>query len=181
MEFLSPIFGQAIVKNTGAVNFASVLTASSPTISGGGSITNALGLTIQPQAQAGVAWGYGIYQQGSGDTNVLAGPTKIGSGAAITSSGAGGTMAAMVASGTVTLTSGPLPPNTCQAAATVTATGVAATDAIAWAYTSAPAIPDRRLDVSVYVAPGSVGFTRCNTSSDWLIGTAMVINWRVIR
>jgi hypothetical protein len=181
MEFLSPIFGQAIVKNTGAVSFASALTASSPTISGGGSITNALGLTIQPQAQAGVTWAYGIYQQGSSDTNVLAGPTKIGSGAAITSSGAGGTMAAIVASGTVTLTSGPLPPNTCQAAATVTPMGVAATDAIAWAYASAPATADKLLHVSVYVAVGSVGFMRCNTSSDWLIGTAMVINWRVIR
>lgn len=181
MESLSPIFAQAIVKNTGAVHFASALTASTPTISGGGSITNAVGLTIQPQAQTGVTSAYGIVQQGSADTNILAGATTIGPGTPITSSGAGGTMAAVIAGGTVTLTSASVHPNTCQTAATVTATGVTAADAIAWAYASAPGPADRLMQVSVDVASGSVGFMRCNTSSERLTGTAMVINWRVIR
>jgi len=181
MQSLSPIFGQAIVKNTGAVNTASALTAATPTISGGGSITNAVGLTIQPQAQAGVTSAHGINQQGSSDTNILAGPTKIGPGAAITSSGAGGTVAAVIASGTVTLMAGTLYPNTCQTPAIVKAAGVTASDAIFWSYASAPGAADRLMQVSIYVASGSVGFTRCNTSSDWPRATAMVINWRVIR
>ncbi len=181
MQSLSPILGQAIVKNTGAINTASALTAATPTISGGGSITNAVGLTIQPQAQAGVTSAYGISQQGSNDTNVLAGPTKIGPGAAITSSGAGGTMAAVIASGTLILAAGPVSPNTCQTPAIVKARGVTAGDAILWTYASVPGVADRLMQVSIYVASGSVGFTRCNTSSDRSRATAIVVNWRVIR
>lgn len=181
MESLNPIFAQVIVKNTGAVNTASALTASTPTISGGGSITNAVGLTIQPQAQTGVTSAFGINQQGSSDTNIFAGPTKIGPGAAITSSGAGGTMAAVIASGTVTLSSASMFPNTCQNPAIVVATGVNATDVVVWAYASALALTDRLMQVSVYVATGSVGFTRCNFSRDSTRGATVVINWRVIR
>ena len=181
MESLSPIFAQVIVKNTGAVNFASALTASRPTITGGGSISHAIGLNIQPQAQTGVTHAYGIYQQGSADTNILMGPTTIGPGTAITSSGAGGTMAAVIAGGTLTLTSASVHPNSCQTVAAVAAAGVTAADAIAWAYASAPGPADRLMQVSVYVASGSVSFLRCNTSSEWLTGTALVINWRVIR
>jgi hypothetical protein len=90
-------------------------------------------------------------------------------------------MAAVIAGGTVTLKSASVPPNNCQVATAVTATAVTTADAIAWAYASAPGPADRLMQVSVYVASGSVGFMRCNTSSEWLTGTAMVINWRVIR
>ena len=90
-------------------------------------------------------------------------------------------MAAVIASGTVTLSSGSMYPNTCQSPAIVTATRVAATDVVVWAYASALAPTDRLMQVSVYVAPGSIGFTRCNFSHDSTRGAAVVINWRVIR
>jgi dihydrodipicolinate synthase/N-acetylneuraminate lyase len=87
----------------------------------------------------------------------------------------------VIASGTSTLTSGAVTSNTCQTAVTTAATGVATTDAIEWSYATAPGSADALMHVSPYVTSGNVNFTRCNATSASQTGTAIVINWRVIR
>jgi hypothetical protein len=87
----------------------------------------------------------------------------------------------IIASGTSTLTSGAVTSNTCQTAITTPATGAATTDAIEWSYATAPGTADALMHVSAYPTAGNVNFTRCNASSASQTGTAIVINWRVLR
>jgi hypothetical protein len=89
----------------------------------------------------------------------------------------------VIASGTATMASGSISGATCAAAVSATATGVLTTDAVEWAYATAPALAtDALLIVSVDVhSAGNVSFTRCNTTAGAIVGTAIVINWRVIR
>ena len=88
----------------------------------------------------------------------------------------------VIASGTSTMTSGAITAATCQTAITSTATGTATTDAIEWSYATAPTLTtDALLHVSPYVTSGNVNFTRCNPTAGSITGTAIVINWRVIR
>lgn len=106
----------------------------------------------------------------------------IGSGSAVTSTGAGGTMAAVIASGTSTLTANAtLGSATCQAAITTAAANVATTDSIEWSFATAPATGDAISPVASYVTSGNVNFTRCNPTAAAQNVTAIVINWRVIR
>lgn len=93
---------------------------------------------------------------------------------------AGGNVVKTV-SGTSTLTAATVTTNTCQTAITTTATGAATTDAIEWAYASAPGTADGLMTLSAYPTSGSVNFKRCNSSSASQIGTALVINWRIER
>jgi hypothetical protein len=129
---------------------------------------------------AGASYGHGAgYTSGP----YLMSSLGIGAGAAVTSTGAGGTMGAIIASGTTTLTSGNIANATCQTAVTSSATGAATTDSIEWAYASAPGgTTDALLTVSPYVTANNVNFTRCNTSAtNPIASTGMVINWRVVR
>lgn len=88
----------------------------------------------------------------------------------------------VVANGTSTMTSGAITAATCQAAITTAAAGVATTDSIEWAYATAPTLTtDALLHISPYVTSGNVNFTRCNPTNGSITGTAIVINWRVIR
>ena len=87
-----------------------------------------------------------------------------------------------IASGTSALTSGSVGGATCQTAVTTTATGTATTDVISWAYATAPTLAtDALLHVSPYVTSGNVNFTRCNPTAGSITGTAIVINWKVVR
>lgn len=62
------------------------LSIDAPGVAGSGTITTAYGLYINPQKEAGVGTGYGVYQQGSLDTNHFDGPidAPVLSNAAIT-------------------------------------------------------------------------------------------------
>jgi hypothetical protein len=86
-----------------------------------------------------------------------------------------------VANGTSALTAATVTTATCQTAITTAATGTVTTDNIEWAYATAPATADALMSVSAYVTAGNVNFTRCNTTAASRIGTAIVINWRVVR
>jgi hypothetical protein len=63
---------------TGAVNGARALSAMSPSITGGGFISNAYGLYINTQKQTGVTFGWGVFQNGTADRNFFAGNIGIG-------------------------------------------------------------------------------------------------------
>jgi len=52
--------------------------ARTPSVTGGGGITNAYGIYLEPQKATGVTNGYGVYQAGASDTNYLAGNLGIG-------------------------------------------------------------------------------------------------------
>jgi len=102
-------------------------------------------------------------------------------GSTVTSSGAGGTMAAVIASGTSTLNSGALAATTCQATVTTAATGAAATDSIEWSFATVPAAADGLTIVSSAPTANNVNFVRCNPTAASQTTTAIVINWRVLR
>jgi hypothetical protein len=87
----------------------------------------------------------------------------------------------VIASGTSTLTSGSVTTNTCQTAVTTAATGATFTDAIEWSYATAPGTADALLHISPYPTANNVNFTRCNATNASQTGTAIVINWRVVR
>ena len=90
--------------------------------------------------------------------------------------------ASTVASGTATMTSGAITAASCQTAITTAATGVTTTDSIKWAYATAPSLTtDALLSISPYVTSGNVNFIRCNPTAGSITGTAIVINWRVVR
>lgn len=88
----------------------------------------------------------------------------------------------VIASGTATLTSNAtLGATTAQAAVTVAATGALTTDAVEWAYATAPSSDESLCIVSAYVTSGNVNFIRANPTAGNRNVTAIVINWRVIR
>ena len=95
---------------------------------------------------------------------------------------AAGPLTGTVASATTTLTSGSVGAASCQTAVTTTAVGAQTTDTITWAYATAPSLTtDALLTIAPYVTSGFVNFTRCNPTAGAIVGTAIVINWRVIR
>jgi hypothetical protein len=63
---------------TGTLNYAKGLLVYSPSVSGGGAVTTAIGLDISTQKAAGVTTGYGIRQNGSSDLNYFGGLTGLG-------------------------------------------------------------------------------------------------------
>ncbi len=88
----------------------------------------------------------------------------------------------LVSSGTSTMASGAVGMAACATAVTTAATGALTTDSIEWAYAAAPSITtDALLTIAPYVTSGNVNFTRCNPTAASITGTAIVINWRVIR
>jgi hypothetical protein len=65
---------------------------------------------------------------------------------------------------------------------TTNATNTTTTDAIEWSYATAPTLTtDALLTVAPYVTANNVNFTRCNPTNGSITGTAIVINWRVMR
>jgi hypothetical protein len=75
---LSGVAGQTSAANaTGNVANTSAIHALAPSITGSGSIGNAKGVYIEPQKVTGVTNGYGIYQAGSSDLNLLLGTTSL--------------------------------------------------------------------------------------------------------
>jgi hypothetical protein len=88
----------------------------------------------------------------------------------------------LIAAGTSTMAAGSIGGETCAVAVTTAAGGTATTDSIEWAYATAPTLTtDALLHISPYVTAGNVNFTRCNPTAGAITGTAIVINWRVIR
>jgi hypothetical protein len=87
-----------------------------------------------------------------------------------------------IASGTATLSTTAVPTLSCATTVTVTATGTSASDSIEWAFASLLGNTADGLMVPVpQVGTNQVSFTRCNSTAGSLTGTAMVINWRVMR
>jgi hypothetical protein len=91
------------------------------------------------------------------------------------------TLTGVIASGTSTLASSAIGAGACGTATTTAATNVATTDAIEWAYASAPTTADGELPTSAWVTAGNVNFKQCNSSAGSLTPSGLVINWRVIR
>jgi hypothetical protein len=87
----------------------------------------------------------------------------------------------VVASGTSTLASGAITQQTCATVVTTAASGAATTDAVQWAFASAPTTNDGLLHYSWYVTAGNVNWQVCNTSAASLASSGLVINWMVIR
>lgn len=88
----------------------------------------------------------------------------------------------VIVSGTSTMAAGSVAGATCATAITTAATGTQTTDSIEWAYATAPTLAtDALLQIDPYVTANNVNFTRCNTTAGAIVGTAIVINWRVIR
>jgi len=95
---------------------------------------------------------------------------------------ASGTLPLIIASGTSTMASGAIGNAACAAAVTTAATNALTTDTISWAYATAPSLTtDALLTIAPYVTANNVNFTRCNPTASSITGTAIVINWRVIR
>ena len=86
-----------------------------------------------------------------------------------------------IAKGQATLTSGSVSSNTCQSAVTVSVSSAVSGDRVIPTYSGAPSAGDALLDVDVYAASGSIGFIRCNRTSASQTGTAVVLNWSLVR
>lgn len=65
-------------RSSGTITSAEAIRAATPSNLGGGTIVNAYGIHIQPQGVTGASNPYGIFQEGAGDSNYLAGNTGIG-------------------------------------------------------------------------------------------------------
>ncbi len=63
---------------TGSITTGSAFIAETPEIDNSGVITTAIGVQIDPQAQAGISQTWGVYQSGSSDPNALAGSLSVG-------------------------------------------------------------------------------------------------------
>jgi hypothetical protein len=87
-----------------------------------------------------------------------------------------------VIAGTSTMVLGSISGATCATAVTTSAAGTQVSDSIEWSYATAPSLTtDALLTVTSYTTLGNVNFTRCNSTAGAIVGTAIVINWRVIR
>ena len=106
---------------------------------------------------------------------------NVGSGSTVTSTGAGGTMAAVIASGTAAMTTGAITSGTCGSTVQVAAANVATTDAISWAFNAAPAANPAQLVVSAWPTSGNVNFQYCNPTAGSITPNAATLNWRVVR
>lgn len=82
--------------------------------------------------------------------------------------------------GTSTLTAATVLTVTCQTTITTAATGALTTDKIEWNFATVPTTAEGLMNVSVYVTSGNVNFLRCNPTAVSRVGTAIVINWRVV-
>jgi hypothetical protein len=85
-----------------------------------------------------------------------------------------------VASGQVALPTGSIASGS-SATATATAVGVLATDAVEWAFASAPATGYASLSIIAYVTPGNVNFQIGNPSGGGITPGAQTLNYVVIR
>jgi len=86
-----------------------------------------------------------------------------------------------VASGHSTLTRFAVNVRSCATVVTMSAPGVATTDAIIWSYASEPAIEDGNLILSAYPTSGNVNFKLCNPTGRTLTPSGLIVNWRVVR
>lgn len=100
----------------------------------------------------------------------------------ITSNGITANATQTIANGTSAMAASTITAATCQTAITTLAAGAVTTDAIEWAYATAPTLTtDALLTISPYATSGNVNFIRCNPTNASITGTGIVINWRVIR
>jgi hypothetical protein len=106
---------------------------------------------------------------------------KIGAGATVTSSGAGGTMAATIASGTATMTTALIGAGACGTTVTVGATGTVTTDAISFAYNASVAANPGVLIINRWPTANNVNFNYCNPTAAGVTPSAATLNWSVVR
>jgi len=90
-----------------------------------------------------------------------------------------------VASGTATMNSGNLNSPQCYADVIVSAPGTVPSgshhDKISWAYEGTLTSPDTLMYVNAEVTTDNVIFSRCNLSGAARVGTAVIVNWTVLR
>ncbi len=95
--------------------------------------------------------------------------------------GPSATLTYTVSSGVALLSSSTISPGECGLPIRVAANGVSNTDSVAWAYGSAPAMPDALLKVNVWVTNDHVNFNQCNPTSRPIVPVKVILNWRVTR
>jgi hypothetical protein len=71
--------GRVLSTGTGSILDGSAFAAMTPTIANSGTITNAFGVRIEPQAQSGIGQAWAIYALGTSDPSALAGTLSVGS------------------------------------------------------------------------------------------------------
>ena len=93
-----------------------------------------------------------------------------------------------IASGTATLGTSAISSNSCASVVTVSATGVATTDAISWSFKADPkgvtgygAGSTGPLSILAFPTVNNVNFRVCNLSSGSITPGALTLNWRVVR
>jgi hypothetical protein len=86
-----------------------------------------------------------------------------------------------LASGTATMTTAAIAAGACGTTVTVSASGVATIDSIAWAFNAAPAANPAQLVVSAWPTSGNVNFQYCNPTAGSITPNAATLNWRVVR
>lgn len=93
----------------------------------------------------------------------------------------GVTVPKIVASGTSTLGNSAITSGACATVVTTAASGVLASDRIAWSYASAPATADGLLTLGAYVTSGNVNWKLCNPTASSQTPSGLVVNWEVLR
>lgn len=93
-----------------------------------------------------------------------------------------------ISSGTAALGTGAINSNTCAAAVTVSASGVASTDAISWSFNADPntvtgygAGATGTLSIWSYPTANNINFRVCNLTAGSITPGAATLNWRVVR
>jgi hypothetical protein len=179
-------FATELVNNTSGSSTALTVTPTTWTINGSATLVVAQGQSCKIKADpSGTNWDADCH-----DLPMVAGMnitiTRGQYGPTISASGSGGTTT--IASGTAALGTSSISSGACATVVTVTATGVASTDAIAWtpnasikAVTGYAPSTSGGLSIAAYPTSGNVNFDVCNWSSGSITPGAVTLNWRVTR
>lgn len=114
--------------------------------------------------------------------------TPADSGLAMPSAAGSATVGQLIASGTAAMGTGAISSGTCASVVTVSATGVATTDAIIATPNADPTgvtgyapASTGSLYIWAYPTSGNVNFKVCNNTGSSITPSALTLNWRVIR
>ena len=126
---------------------------------------------------------------GTAQATVTTSGVAIGAGSAVSSSGAGGTMAARIASGNgLALGTNSIVSKACATTVTATATGVATTDVVSWSFNADPNGvtgygfgATGTLSVWAFPTANNVNFRVCNLTGGAIVPGAISVNWIVTR
>lgn len=179
-------FATELVNNTSGSSTAVTVTPTTWTINGSSTLVIAQGQSCKIKADpSGTNW--------DADCHDL--PMVAGSNITISRGQYGPTIAASLSGGTTTIASGTAALGTtsissaaCATVVTVSASGVASTDAIAWtpnasikAVTGYAPLTTGGLSIAAYPTANNVNFDVCNWTSSSITPGAVTLNWRVTR